>query len=58
MRQAGLQGRRRRQTTRTTDSRHRFPVAGNVLARQCQVETLDSIGLNEITYCSTDEGGW
>ncbi len=56
MRQAGLQGRRRRKTTHTTDSRHRFPVAENVLDRQFQVERLDSVWLSDITYVPTDEG--
>ena len=37
MRELGLAGRRKRRFRATTDSKHRFPVAPNVLMRDFQV---------------------
>ncbi len=42
--------------TRTTDSRHEWPVAENRLARQFQIETINRVWLGDITYVPTDEG--
>ena len=41
---------------RTTDSRHAYPVAQNVLDRRFGVERLDAAWLCDITYIPTGEG--
>jgi putative transposase len=56
MRQGGLAGRRRRRFRTTTDSRHAFPVAPNVLARQFAPAALDVAWVTDITYIATGEG--
>ena len=56
MRHRGLAGRRRRRFRTTTDSRHPFPVAPNVLARQFTQPTLDRAWVTDITYIPTGEG--
>jgi transposase InsO family protein len=40
----------------TTDSRHRYAVAPNVLARQCDVEQPAQVWVGEITDVGTAEG--
>jgi putative transposase len=47
---------RRRYVPRTTDSRHRRPVADNVLARDFNAEAADRKWVADITYVPTDEG--
>jgi putative transposase len=56
MRHRGLAGRRRRRFRTTTDSRHAFPVAPNVLARQFEQEAPDVAWVTDITYIPTGEG--
>jgi putative transposase len=56
MRQRGLAGRRRRRFRATTDSRHAFPVAANVLARQFEQAAPDVAWVTDITYIATGEG--
>ena len=56
MRQHGLAGRRRRRFCATTDSRHPFPVAANVLARQFEQPAPDVAWVTDITYIPTGEG--
>lgn len=56
MRQAGLQGARRRRYRVTTDSHHRFPVAPNRLARRFTVESPNQVWLADLTYLPTREG--
>jgi putative transposase len=56
MRQRGLAGRRRRRFRATTDSRHAFPVAANVLARQFAQAAPDVAWVTDITYIATGEG--
>lgn len=56
MRQHGLAGRRRRRFRATTDSRHAFPVAANVLARQFEQAAPDVAWVTDITYIATGEG--
>ena len=56
MRHRGLAGRRRRRFRATTDSRHAFPVAPNVLARQFAQKAPDRAWVTDITYIPTGEG--
>jgi putative transposase len=56
MRGHGLAARRRRRFRVTTDSRHRFPIAPNVLARQFTTPAPDVVWVTDITYIPTQEG--
>jgi putative transposase len=56
MRERRLAARRRRRFRVTTDSRHPFPVAANVLARQFAQSTPDTAWVTDITYIPTGEG--
>lgn len=56
MRDRGLAARRRRRFRVTTDSRHPFPVAPNVLARQFERAAPDRAWVTDITYIPTGEG--
>jgi transposase InsO family protein len=57
MRCAGLVGRPpRRRFVRTTDSRHGFSVAPNLLDRQFQPEAQDRVWATDITYVPTGKG--
>lgn len=50
----GLVAQRRR--VRTTDSRHAFPVASNLLDRQFTVAAPNQVWLADLTYIPTGEG--
>ena len=41
---------------RTTDSRHDFPIAANLLQRNFTAAALNQIWLTDITYVATDQG--
>jgi putative transposase len=57
MRQRGLVARRRRRfRVTTTDSRHEFPVAPNLLARQFEQPAPDVAWVTDITYIPTGDG--
>jgi len=56
MKADGLQGRVRRRFKATTDSRHDKPVAPNVLNRQFQADSSDSVWCADITYVPTAAG--
>jgi transposase InsO family protein len=56
MRHHQLASRRRRRFRATTDSRHPFPVAPNVLARQFAQGAPDRAWVTDITYMPTGEG--
>jgi putative transposase len=56
MRVRGLAARRRRRFRGTTQSRHPFPVAPNVLARQFERAAPDQAWATDITYIPTGEG--
>src|SRR5438093_239180 len=56
MRVRGLAARRRRRVRVTTHSRHPFPVAPNVLARQFERAGPDQAWVTDITYLPTGEG--
>lgn len=56
MRLEGLQGRRTRRKVKTTDSRHTFPVAPNLLNREFKAEAPNEKWVADITYILTQEG--
>jgi transposase InsO family protein len=57
MREMGLSARRgRKRPPRTTDSRHDFPVAPDLLGRDFVAEKPDQVWLADISYIATDEG--
>lgn len=56
MREAGLQGARRRRYRGTTDSHHVLPVAPNHLAQQFTVQRPNQVWLADLTYLPTREG--
>jgi putative transposase len=56
MRVRGLAARRRRRFRVTTQSRHPFPIAPNVLARQFAQTRPDQAWVTDITYIPTGEG--
>jgi putative transposase len=56
MRDRGLAARRRRRFRVTTHSRHPFPIAPNVLARQFERAVPDQAWVTDITYIPTGEG--
>ncbi len=56
MRGMGLAARRRRRFRCTTDSRHGYPVAPNLLQRDFRAAAPDRVWLADITYIGTAEG--
>jgi transposase InsO family protein len=56
MRKAGIAVRRRRRFRVTTDSRHPFPIAPNLLDRQFDPSTANRAWAADITYLWTAEG--
>ena len=56
MRLEGLYGRRTRRKVGTTDSKHNYPIAPNLLNRQFHAEAPDTKWVADITYIPTREG--
>ncbi len=56
MRENGIRARRKRKFKVTTDSKHDFPIAPNLLDRNFTVEEPNSCWVSDITYISTYEG--
>jgi transposase InsO family protein len=56
MRLEGIQGRRKRRKVVTTDSRHAYPVAPNLLNRKFEAEAPNEKWVADITYIPTREG--
>ena len=56
MREENLAARRKRSYRRTTDSKHAFPIADNVLARSFDVAAPNTVWATDITYIDTREG--
>lgn len=52
----GIQCRQKRKFKATTDSRHKLPVAENLLGQQFKVSQPNSVWVSDITYVPTDEG--
>jgi putative transposase len=56
MRQLGLRSKVRRKYRVTTDSKHHFPVAPNLLERNFSAEAADKAWVSDITYLATRTG--
>jgi len=56
MRQDGLQGRRKYRKVTTTDSKHDYPIAPNVLNREFRAAKPNEKWVADITYIPTEEG--
>lgn len=56
MQEAGVAVRHRKRCPITTDSRHGYAVAPNLLARQFDVEKSDTVWAGDVTYLWTAEG--
>jgi len=56
MRKAGIRSRSKKKFKATTDSRHNFPVAPNLLNQNFTAEAPDRVWAGDITYIPTDEG--
>ncbi len=56
MKKDGIAAKTRRKFKCTTDSRHKLPVAPNLLDRNFAVEKPNRVWLTDITYISTREG--
>ena len=52
----GIRCKQKRKFKVTTDSRHRLPVAENLLGQQFKVYQPNKVWLSDITYVPTDEG--
>jgi transposase InsO family protein len=55
-RKLGLRCRQKRRFKVTTDSRHKLPVAENILGQQFKVNAPNKVWVSDITYVPTDEG--
>jgi putative transposase len=56
MKAAGLGGKVRRRFKVTTDSKHDQTIAPNILSREFEVETVDSVWTADISYVRTLSG--
>jgi transposase InsO family protein len=56
MRQQGIRAKSPKRFVRTTDSKHRLPVAANILARDFEPEGPNESWCADITYIPTHEG--
>jgi transposase InsO family protein len=56
MRENGIQGRSKRCSKRTTDSKHGGPIARNILARDFQVDQPNRAWVTDVTAIATGEG--
>jgi len=56
MREAGLKAKGKRRFKATTQSKHRYPVAPNVVERRFEVQAANRLWVSDITYVWTDEG--
>ena len=56
MKLAGVSAKQKKKFKVTTDSKHKLPVAPNLLNRQFEVKEADKIYVSDITYIWTHEG--
>ena len=52
----GIRCKQKRKFKATTDSRHKLPVAENLLGQQFKISQPNTVWLSDITYVPTDEG--
>jgi len=52
----GLRCKQKRKFKATTDSRHKLPVAENILGQQFKAYEPNAVWVSDITYVPTDEG--
>jgi transposase InsO family protein len=52
----GIHCKQKRKFKATTDSKHKLPVAENLLCQQFEVSQPNTVWLSDITYVPTDEG--
>jgi len=55
-RKLGIRCKQKRKFKATTDSKHKLPVAENMLRQQFKVDAPDTVWVSDITYVPTDEG--
>jgi putative transposase len=55
-RKLGLRCKQKRKFKATTDSKHKLPVADNILKQQFKAYQPDTVWVSDITYVPTDEG--
>ncbi|NIN07012.1 MAG: IS3 family transposase, partial [Armatimonadetes bacterium] len=55
-RKLGIRCKQKRKFKATTDSKHTFPVAENLLGQQFEVSEPNKVWTSDITYVPTDEG--
>jgi len=55
-RKLGIRCKQKRKFKATTDSRHKLPVAENILGQQFKVGAPNKVWVSDITYVPTDEG--
>jgi len=56
MSEHGIRSKTRKKFKVTTDSKHRFPIAPNWLARDFRTKNINEVWLTDITYIETEEG--
>ncbi len=54
--QLGIRAKQKRRFISTTDSRHKLPIAENVLNQKFEASRPNQVWLTDITYLPTDEG--
>jgi putative transposase len=55
-RKLGIRCKQKRKFKATTDSKHKLPVAENILGQQFKVTAPNEVWVSDITYVPTDEG--
>jgi putative transposase len=55
-RKLGIRCKQKRKFKATTDSRHKLPVAENILRQQFRVNAPNKVWVSDLTYVPTDEG--
>jgi len=55
-RKLGIRCKQKRKFKATTDSKHKLPVAENILGQQFKVSAPNKVWTSDITYVPTDEG--
>ena len=56
MREAGIRSKMRRKFQKTTDSKHEYPIAANLLDQDFFTSAPNQVWVSDITYITTDEG--